>query len=118
MKTRLTLDSIEIKRPSEFKIERYNITKAERLANGMMAMDLVAKKRKFFCTWGAISAVELNKLLDIIWDTDSVFFTLTYVESNTVKTATVYTGAIPTTLHRTDNVNWIWKDVNINFIEQ
>ena len=76
------------------------------------------KKRKFFCTWEAITAKDLNTLLNIIWESDSVFFTLEYVESNQVKTATVYSGAIPTALHRTDDANWIWKDVTINFIER
>ena len=38
------ISSIEIKSPSEFKVERYNITTLERLSNADMVGDLVAKK--------------------------------------------------------------------------
>ena len=118
MKSQLTLNGVAIKRPSNFKIERYNITKSSRLASGKMSMELIAKKRKFFCTWDAIGSKDLNKILAQIWDSRSAFFKLTYVESNVTKSATVYAGAIPTELHRTDNAEWVWKNVQINFIEQ
>lgn len=118
MKTNFKLNGTVIKRPHSFEIERYRITKADRLANGTMAMEHIARKRKFIMVWEAISAQELNKILDIIWETNNVFFTLEYVESNVIKTATVYAGAIPTHLHRSDPSDWIWKDVGINFIER
>lgn len=118
MKSQLKLNGTVIKTPHQFKIERYNITSAKRLSSGRMQMDLIAKKRKFFCTWEAITAAELNTILNIIWETNSVMFTLSYVENNVVKSATVYAGALPSTLFRTDDLNWIWTDVQINFIEQ
>lgn len=118
MDGKFAIDGNEIKNPSKFKIERYNLTQSSRVASGQMMMELIAKKRKFYFTYEAISATELNVILDAIWETDEVFFELTYTENNQRKTATVYTGSIPTELHRGDDDEWIWKDVSINFIEQ
>lgn len=118
MKTEFTLNGVSIKRPSQFKIERYKITKSERLASGSMAMELIAKKRKFYFTYEAIDATELNKILDIIWETNDCFFTLEYVESNIRKSAVVYVGSIPTELYRTDPGAWVWSNVSFNLIEQ
>ena len=118
MKTDFKLNGTTIKRPDDFNIERYKVTKATRLADASMAMEFIAHKRKFYFTWNAITATELNKILAIIWDTAAVFFTLSYVESNVTKTATVYAGSIPTRFHRSDDGDWVWKDVTINFIER
>jgi hypothetical protein len=118
MQSAYSLNGVTIKRPSNFKIERFNITKATRLASGLMDMQLVARKRKFYFTWSAIRASDLNVILDIIWESQDVFFTLDYIENNEHKTAIVYSGSIPSTLHHTDVVDWVWEDVQIDFIEQ
>lgn len=118
MKQSIKLKGVAIKTPSGFKIERYNITKSGRLSNGSMHMELIAKKRKFYLTWAAITASELNTILNLIWETNSVFFSFEYIENNVRKSATVYAGSIPTDLYRTDPANWVWKDVQINFIER
>lgn len=116
-KMNFTIDGKTIKRPSNFKIERYNVTNLQRLANAEMCGDLIAKKRKFYFTYEAITAEDLNKILDIIWETDSIFFTLEYVENNTTKTARVYSGSIPSELYRTGG-NWVWKGVTFDLIEK
>lgn len=114
-----TVNSIEIKNPTTFKIERYNITNMERLADATMAGDLIAKKRKFYFTYAAISSEDLDKILEAIWDSSSLFFTLEYYENGESKSAQVYVGSIPTDLHRAGNsANWVWKGVNFNLIEQ
>lgn len=106
-----------IKSPSHFKIERYNVTTLQRLANAEMCGDLIAKKRKFYFTYDAITAKDLNTILDIIWETNELFFTLSYVENGQTKTAKVYTGSIPTELYRTGD-NWVWKGVTFDLIEK
>ena len=53
-----SVNGIAIKNPSKFKIERYNITNMERLADATMVGDLIAKKRKFYFTYDAISGDE------------------------------------------------------------
>lgn len=117
MKTSFKIDGVEIKRPSTFKKSRYVLTKSGRLANGKMTADIVAKKRKFYFTYDAIDARDMNKILDLIWETDKFFFELEYIENNEVKTATVYAGEIPSDLHKTGDI-WVWKNVTFNLIEQ
>lgn len=117
MKTSFKIDGVEIKRPSTFKKSRYVLTKSGRLANGKMTADIVAKKRKFYFTYDAIDAIDMNKILDLIWETDKFFFKLEYIENNEVKNATVYAGEIPSDLHKTGDI-WVWKNVTFNLIEQ
>jgi len=118
MKTEFKINGRSIKRPSTFKIERYNVTNLQRLANAEMCGDLIAKKRKFYFTYNAITSKDLNNILNIIWETNSIFFTLSYVEDNKVKTAKVYSGSIPSELHRSGSGEWVWKNVTFDLIEK
>jgi hypothetical protein len=111
------INGTSIKRPSDFKIERFKVTNLERLANADMCGDLIARKRKFYFTYDAIRATELDVILDLLWETDGIFIELTYIENNIEKTARVYPGSIPTTLHRTGS-NWVWKNVTFDLIEK
>jgi len=114
-----TVNGIAIKNPSSFKIERFNVTNMERLANATMVGDLIAKKRKFYFTYDAISGDELDNILEAIWDSTTLFFPLEYLENGVSKTATVYVGSIPTELHRAGRTtNWVWKNVTFNLIEK
>ena len=107
-----------IKNPSTFKIERYNVTNMERLANADMVGDLIAKKLKFYFTYDAITASELDNILEAIWDTNSIFYTLQYVENGVTKSAIVYAGSIPTELHSAKSKEWVWKNVSFNLIQK
>jgi hypothetical protein len=114
-----SINGIPIKNPSTFKKERYNVTNMQRLANADMVGDLIAKKRKFYFTYEALSASELDTILDAIWETNSIFFELVYTENNETKTATVYSGSIPAELHRAArSPEWVWKNVTFNLIEK
>lgn len=114
-----TINGRGIKNPSSFKIERYKVTNMERLADAKMVGDLIAKKLKFYFTYEAISAEDLDVILEAIWETDGLFFPFEYVENGVSKSATVYTGSIPTDLHKAGKTpNWVWKNVTFNLIEQ
>ena len=114
-----TIGGVAIKNPSAFKIERYNVTNMERLADAKMVGDLIAKKRKFYFTYDAISGYDLDVILEAIWETNELFFTLEYVENGVSKSAVVYAGSIPTELHKAGRTsNWVWKNVTFNLIEQ
>ena len=113
-----SINGVGIKNPSSFKIERYNVTNMERLANAEMVGDLIAKKRKFYFTYDAIKAKELDKILDIIWETDELFYTLSYLENGKQKSAIVYVGSIPSELHSAKSAEWIWKNVTFDLIER
>jgi len=114
-----TINGTAIKNPTTFKKERYNITTLERLADASMAGDLIAQKRKFYFTYDAITGHDLDTILDVIWESAALFFTLGYLENGTSKTAEVYVGSIPSELHRAGvSSNWVWKGVNFNLIER
>lgn len=113
------INGICIKNPSTFKIERFKVTTLERLASGEMTGDLVAKKLKFYFTYDAISAKDLDNILKAIWDNDDVFYTLKYDYNGSSKTCTVYVGSIPTSLYRAGRGdNWVWHNVSFNLIER
>ena len=113
------INGVAVKNPSTFKKERYMVTTMERLANASMVGDLIAKKRKFYFTYEAITGDELDTILEAIWDSDDLFFTLSYPENGKQKTAEVYVGSIPAELHRAGKTsNWVWKNVTFNLIEQ
>ena len=63
---RYTICGVEIKRPTTFKIERYKVTNAVRLANSDMVADVLGRKRTFNFTYDAITATELNKILETL----------------------------------------------------
>lgn len=109
-----------IKNPSTFRVERYNVTTMERLANADMVGDLVAQKLKFYFTYEAISASDFDAILDAIWSSKKLFFTLEYPYQGEQRSATVYVGSIPSDLHRgaMASPNWIWKGVSFNLIER
>lgn len=109
---------ITIKKPSGFKVERYNVTTMERLSNADMVGDLVAKKRKFYFTYDAISAEEFDVILSAIYDSDLLFFPFEYPDRGVIKTASVYVGSIPADLHYMSNGNTIWRNVSFNLIER
>lgn len=119
MANNFIVNGVKIKNPSSFKIERYNVTNMERLANAEMVGDLIAKKKKFYFTYDAITGEDLDNILKAIWSTTSLFFTLKYNENGEKKTATVYVGSIPSELHRAGkSSNWVWKNVTFNLIEK
>lgn len=112
------LNGVKIKNPTTFKIERYHVTTMERLANADMTGDLVATKMKFFFTYDAVTAEEMNTIIEAAFS-DTLFFTLEYPYQGEQKEAIVYIGSLPQQLHRAgDTTNWVWKGVNFNLIQQ
>jgi hypothetical protein len=117
------INGVEIKNPTSFNIEYYTLTKSTRVASGDMVMDFVANKRKFNFGYAAIDAVELNKIIDLLWAqlvvTRQCFCTLTYIDDGVVKNAIVYSGSISKKLHRAaPTTAWVWKDVTFSLIER
>ncbi len=116
MAQEITISGTTIPTPQEFHIERYNLTKAGRVATGDMKMDLIAKKRKFLLRYRVLSGTQLNNILTLIDGPGIVFFTVGYIENGVTKTAICYAGHIPSHLFRTDG-KWYWRDVNFDLIE-
>jgi hypothetical protein len=112
------VNGVTIKNPSSFKIERYNVTNMERLANADMVGDLIAKKRKFYFTYEAITAEDFDTILSAVYDGDALFFPLEYPDRDRTLRATVYVGSIPAELHYMSTRNAVWKNVTFNLIER
>ena len=117
------INGVVIKRPSDFKKSFYKVSTLERIANADMVGDFIAKKRKFYFTYEAISGWELDVILDAIWEPETMFFTLTIPVENATDDGyeeyTVYPGEIPMELHRASPMgNWVWKNVNFNLIQK
>lgn len=112
------VNNVTIKKPSTFKVERYNVTTMERLSNADMVGDIVAKKLKFYFTYDALTAAELDNILEAIWDSNKLFFPFTYEDRGVEKKSTVYVGSIPSDLHYMSNNNTVWKNVTFNLIER
>lgn len=84
-----------------------------------MHMDLIARKEKFYMTYEVIRESELKVILDQIWYNGTrVFFTLEYLYNNIPKSARVYVGEINQELALSGEVDWVWKNLTFNFIEQ
>jgi len=116
----ITINGVVIKTPSTFKISHYNLTKSGRVASGKMTMELVAKKKKLFLTYSALSGADLKNILDLI-DGTEMFFTVGFYDvTNQYRTITAYVGEIPMPLHRRTSIedNTVWKDIDFNLIEQ
>lgn len=112
------INGVIIKNPSTFKVERYNVTTMERLSNADMVGDLVAKKKKFYFTYDALSAEDFDVILQAIWDSDKLFFPLEYDDRGITQQATVYVGSIPSDLHYMSGRNTVWRNVTFNLIER
>lgn len=114
----MRINGITIKNPSTFKIERYNVTTMERLSNATMVGDLVAKKLKFYFTYDALTAQELDTILQAIWDSSGLFFPFQYSDRGISKITMVYVGSIPSELRYMSDKNTVWKNVSFNLIER
>lgn len=116
----ITIDGTQIKTPKDFKISKFNLTKAGRVSSGKMKIKLVAKKTKLFLKYDAITGVDLETILNLIDGTDVLFSINYYDKRGTSLTKTFYAGEIPATLHRRgmNDDDDVWKDVEIHFIEQ
>lgn len=114
----MRINGITIKNPTSFKVERYNVTNMERLSNADMVGDLIAKKRKYYFTYEAISAEDFDAILAAIWDSNALFFPFEYEDRGKLVRATVYVGSIPSDLHYMSKSNTTWKNVTFNLIER
>lgn len=112
------VNGVQIKNPSAFRIERYNVTTMERLSNADMVGDLVAKKRKFYFTYDAITAADFDAIISAIYDGDDLFFPIEYPYNGSTQKASVYVGSIPADLHFMSAGNTVWKNLTFNLIER
>jgi len=114
---KFTINGIQIKNPTSFKVERYNITNLQRLASAYMTGDLIAKKKKYYFTYDSISTAEFDTILSAIF-TNTLFFTLSYTYEGKTDNPTVYVGNIPAELANGASKTWNWQNLTFDLIER
>ena len=114
----IKINGTTIKTPTTCIVEKYSITKAGRVLNGSMKLDLIAKKVKLLLTYSAISGDDWVIIENIVYGS-AMFFTVEYGDDNgAVQTKTMYVGDISYERFRTGDGTWWWKDLKFNLIEQ
>lgn len=112
------INGVQIKTPTELKVGVFRLSKAERLASGKMAMEVIAIKRRLDMRWEIIADSDLRTILDIL--KGKVFHTVQYPDPQNGETATItaYVGDINQAAWQKIAGTRYWKDVSLALIEQ
>jgi hypothetical protein len=113
----MLLDGMQIRTP-QLDVGTFVISKSERMADGTMAMDIIAEKRRLDLTWPLIKDVDLQQILSLL--KSKTFHTVTYPdpEHGEDRTITVYRGdAKAAPGHKVEGTRY-YTDVSISLIEQ
>lgn len=107
--------------PQEYTQDLYDIDAATtgRNAAGTMMRDRVARKHKFNCKWSALSAADLQTILQATEDT-SFQLTVPDMFTNERRAFRVYVGDRSAPIYwypSTDNTTWMYESLSMNFIE-
>lgn len=113
----LWIAGTHVKNPAAIRLGVFDLTKADRTADGTMVMDIIATKRRVDVTWKFISDTDLALIVDTI-TAHKPFFTLRYPEAGRERTITCYAGDINTSLWHTIGGVRTWEECTIAFIEQ
>ena len=113
----IKINGVAIPAPSTFNPSIMDISNAERNANGMMIMEIIAQKQKLELAWDIIAADELKSILNLI---DSAFFQVEYPNPKTNKTTTktMYCGDRTFGMIDYNGGNILYKGFKVNFIER
>lgn len=114
----LRIAGVEVAQPADVQVGRFDISKANRSADGVMVMEIVrAGVRRVDVTWQYISDSDLEMILDLI-ASHKPFVEIEYEDAGGFKTMVAYTGDIMyKPWHRRNGVR-IWREVTIPFIER
>lgn len=114
----MMIDGTTVKTPTDLKVGVFRITKAERLASGKMAMEIVAVKRRLDLSYALISEGDLKQIMDLL--EAKVFHTVTYPDpqGGEEKTITAYVGDMNQVAWQKLKGTRYWADVSVALIEQ
>lgn len=87
----ITISGVVMPTPSEFSVSVYDISKAERNANGNMIIERITTKKKLSISYTFLTAEQAQTVLNAIAPTT---YDVTYVDpiDNSTKTARFYCG--------------------------
>ena len=114
----MQINGFTIKTPTDLKVGVFRITKAERLASGKMAMEIIAIKRRLDLKWEIIADVDLQQIFNIL--ESRVFHTVVYPDPQSGESASMaaYVGDISQEAWQKIKGVRYWRDISIALIEQ
>jgi hypothetical protein len=113
----ISIDGVSIPTPSELNVSIQDLSKAERMASGLMVIERIATKRKLEMSWNYLSKGNLSTILTAV---SPVFFEVEYIdpESNETSTGTFYAGDRKAGALDYKNGVIRYKDISFNIIER
>lgn len=112
----ISIGGIPLPTPTELSVSVYDLSKAERNANGNMIIERINTKKKLSLTYAYLSAGQLSVILTLISPTT---YDVTYTDpvTNVIKTAKFYCG--DRTAGMIDYQNGVprYKDFSVDLIE-
>ena len=114
----LKINGVAIAAPSVFQVDIADIDgETRRNARGDLIRDRIAVKRKLNCEWPPLTMGEISTLLQAVKD---VFFQVTYPDPMTgrTETKTFYVGDRSMPLLLVKDGQYLWKGLEMNFIEK
>ncbi len=113
----IVIAGVQVARPAEVKVGRFDLTKSNRTASGRMVMEYIATKRRVDVTWKYLPDAELKKILDLLAQ-NKPFFQVSFPGPGGTETMVAYAGDISTSLWHSVNGIRYWSEVSVSFIEQ
>lgn len=118
MATGCKVDGVSIKTPTEFTEESFRLTKSNRLQDGKMSMEMIAKKKKFTLKYSILDSNELKVIEDLIWKPWNPYYTFSFNDDKGQHSYTVYSGDLSKSLYRIwNNGSYLYKDYELRLIE-
>lgn len=121
----IKINSVIIPTPSDYSVSVNDISKAERMASGIIKIDIIATKRKIELSYRYLSQVDLASILQSFQigtgtSAQYSFFTVEYPDPVTgaLRTGTFYVGDRSAGAIDYQNNTMRWKDIKFNLIEQ
>lgn len=114
----MKINGTPIPDPTDLLVGIYRISKADRLADGSMAIDIIAIKRRVDCSWAVITGAEIKAIQDEL--DNGTFYSIEYVDPahGETHTMTAYVGDISQAAWFTRDGVRYWKDFSLSFIEK
>lgn len=114
----IRIAGVEVSRPAEVRVGRFDLTKSNRSASGRMVMEVVrAGIRRVDVTWRMLSDSDLRTILDVI-AANKPFMQVEYPDAGRQETMIAYTGDIIYSAWHTRGGVRYWEEITIPFIEQ
>jgi hypothetical protein len=113
----VSINGVALPTPTEFQVGTFDISKAQRNANGNMIIERITTKKKLFLTYAYLSREDLKTILNLVAPT---FYNVQYVDPdlNAMRTGSFYSG--DRNVGMVDYVDGIarYKDLSFNLIER